>query len=202
VSGAQGKASVDGRRARGERARAAVAEALISLFTEGDLNPPAPRIAERAGVSLRLLYHHFDDMEALWDEVGRLQMARLMDHIRPIPRDLPVAERVAALVGQRAVLYELMTPLRRAALLHEPTSQLIATRLRLVRSVKRVQVVEVFGAELQALPAEEREEVQAALCAAASWSTWEALRAPGHQGLAVEQAAAAMRRMLRRLLAG
>ena len=46
-------AHVDGRLGRGTRARTAVVDALLDLIEEGDLRPTAPRIAERAGVSLR-----------------------------------------------------------------------------------------------------------------------------------------------------
>ena len=46
-----------------ERARASIADALFSLLDEGELQPTATRIAERAGISLRLIYHHFGDLE-------------------------------------------------------------------------------------------------------------------------------------------
>ena len=48
--------------------RAAIADALLSLLEEGELQPTATRIAERAGISLRLIYHHFGDLEALFRE--------------------------------------------------------------------------------------------------------------------------------------
>jgi AcrR family transcriptional regulator len=59
-------AGAEPRSPRAERARASIAEALLSLIDEGDLQPTANRIAERAGISLRLIYHHFGDLESLY----------------------------------------------------------------------------------------------------------------------------------------
>src|SRR5208282_909869 len=61
-------ARLDGRLARSARTRHAVVDALLDLLGEGDLRPTAARIADRAGVSLRLVFHHFDDLEAIYSE--------------------------------------------------------------------------------------------------------------------------------------
>ena len=55
-------ARIDGRLARSARTRHAVVDALLDLLGEGDLRPTAARIAERAGVSLRIVFHHFEDL--------------------------------------------------------------------------------------------------------------------------------------------
>jgi AcrR family transcriptional regulator len=55
----------DGRTARSHRSRRAIVDAMRALHAEGDLRPTAPRIAERAGVSLRTVWQQFTDMETL-----------------------------------------------------------------------------------------------------------------------------------------
>src|SRR5437870_4843088 len=70
-------ASADGRTARGQRTRAAVVDALLALLEEGDLRPPAPRIADRAGVSLRSVFQHFADRETLFAAVAAAQLERM-----------------------------------------------------------------------------------------------------------------------------
>src|ERR1044072_5768679 len=60
------EAATDGRSARAARTRDAVVEALLSLLDEGNLRPTARQVAERAGVSLRSVYVHFDDLEDLF----------------------------------------------------------------------------------------------------------------------------------------
>lgn len=56
----------DGRTLRAERTRAAIIDAHMALMLEGDPQPTARRVAERAGVSLRTLWGHFADLEALF----------------------------------------------------------------------------------------------------------------------------------------
>jgi hypothetical protein len=52
----------DGRVARSHRSRRAIVDAMRALHAEGDLRPTAPRVAERAGVSLRTVWQQFADM--------------------------------------------------------------------------------------------------------------------------------------------
>ena len=70
-------ASVDGRTARALRTREAIVDACISLVDEGVLKPTAPRIAERAGVSVRSVFQHFDDLESLFAMVAERVVGRL-----------------------------------------------------------------------------------------------------------------------------
>ena len=92
----------DGRVARGERTRRALAEAMIVLIEEGDPLPTARRVAESAGVSLRLVFHHFDDLESILRAAVEIQEERHWRPIRPVAPTLPVHERVARVVRQRA----------------------------------------------------------------------------------------------------
>ena len=55
----------DGRAARSHRSRRAIVNAMRELHAEGDHRPTAPRVAERAGVSLRTVWQQFADMETL-----------------------------------------------------------------------------------------------------------------------------------------
>src|SRR5262249_37334621 len=58
-------APLEGRRARAERNRDAVVEAILDLIREGIENPSVNEIAERSGVSVRSVFRHFDDLESL-----------------------------------------------------------------------------------------------------------------------------------------
>jgi AcrR family transcriptional regulator len=191
-------APLDGRLARSVRARTAVVDALLDLIEEGDLRPTAPRIAERAGVSLRLVFHHFRDLEALFAAAASRQLARHYHVLRPLPATGPLAGRLAAFVRQRVRILERITPVRRAAILMEPFSSEVAARLGAVRSQARAEVLRVFAAELDARPPRARRELAAALGAVTSWSTWYALRA--HERLSRPRAARVLTRMLTALL--
>ena len=188
----------DGRLARSRTTRAAVVEALLALIEAGDLRPTAPRIASRAGVSLRSVFQHFHDLEALFAAAADRQAERLGPLMQPIAPNAPFAERLRRFVAQRARLLETLSPVRRAALLMEPFSNEVATRLRELRGRKRAEIEQVFATELAACPPAARHDLLAALDAAASYSTWHALRV--HQELPVERARQVLAQMLTALL--
>lgn len=188
----------DGRSARSERARAAVVDALLALIEEGQLQPTAQAIAQRAGVSLRLVFHHFDDLEALFVAAAQRQMERLAPTMRSLPTSGSLEERLDAFVEQRCRLLERVKNFRRAALLVEPFSPAAQQRLKQVRDWKRAEVAALFARELEALAPKERAEVAAALAAASSFDCWQSLRL--HQELSVDDTRKVMKRMLRSLL--
>ncbi|MEX0751221.1 MAG: TetR/AcrR family transcriptional regulator [Dehalococcoidia bacterium] len=188
----------DGRAERGERTHDAVVSAMLDLIETGDLRPTAPRIAERAGVSLRTVFHHFEDLEALFATGARRQMQRHLTDLRRVRREGGLADRIDALVASRASALEVISPVRRSALSFEPSSPVIARHLSWIRGRGRLEIEKVFAIELKRLPPAARRDVTEALTAAASWSTWEALRA--HQGLSIAQARRVMKRMLSALL--
>ena len=173
-------------------------DAMLALLDEGDMRPTAERIAARAGVSERTLFQHFPDRESLFQGAALAQAERIGPMIEPLPPpEAPLDERVHAFVAQRARVLERVSPVRRAALQLEPSSPTIAGWLRAVREGAAEEVARVFGPELEGR--KDRDELLAALAAAAAWPSWESLRA--HQGLSPKRAEAAMRRTLAALLA-
>ena len=104
---------------------------------------------------------------------------------------LPLSERIDAFVEQRARLYELIKGVRRAALLLEPDSGVVAGWLATARKTKAADVERVFRRELEGVLEAERPALRAALVSATAWTAWESYRF--HQGLGVGRARAAMR---------
>lgn len=188
----------DGRAARSERTRQAVAEALLALLYAGNLRPTAEQIAERAGISVRNVFQHFNDLESLLLAVAELQRRRVAALFEPIAAGGNLQDRIDRLVIQRARLLESIAPVRRAALLVEPFSPEVARRLRRIRTLLRRQVLALFESELAQCPLGHRRQFAAGLAAAGSFSLWEDLRR--HQGLSQKQAGAAMKLMFERLL--
>ena len=191
-------AETDGRRQRGERARAHLLDALLSLLADGNYAPSIQEISERAGVSRRLVFHHFKDAETMHLAFMRKQTAALADLVAPIPDSLPLATRLPAFIDQRARIYEKITPTRRAGITREYVFPLFARGLQMFRAVKRAQVEAVFAPEIRSCHASVQREVAVALGCAASFSTWESLR--GHQQLALDEAQQAFAHILTGLL--
>lgn len=193
--------STDGRTARAERTREAIADAMLRLLEAGELRASSRRIAEEAGVGLRSVFQHFTDRETLFATVASRQFERFRHLIDSAPGSGSLKERAAALARVRAELYELITPVRRAAVLEEPFSDALASRLQWLWSTTRAEVARVFARELSRLGAGERTSVLAALQTASSWETWDGLRR--REGLSVkgaEEAVAATLNVIARSL--
>jgi TetR/AcrR family transcriptional regulator, regulator of autoinduction and epiphytic fitness len=173
---AAGGVAADGRVARGDRTRRALALAMLDLAAEGDLQPSAKRVAERAGVSARLVFHHFDDMESVLRAAIAIQFERHWSGLSPVPPSLALQDRIHVLVGQRAAVYDAITPVRRASRLIEHTSPTVAGELARARRLLRLRLEETFSPELDPLDDDRRAVVADALEVAGSWETWERLR--------------------------
>jgi AcrR family transcriptional regulator len=176
VSSTEAVSTQDGRLARSARTRRSIIDALRALHHEGDLRPTAPRVAERAGVSLRTVWQHFNDLESLLVEAGRRDYEIALRYVVPVTPDAPLPDRLRDLVAQRGRMFEALAPVWRAARLQEPFSpQVRRNRDRLVVA-GREQIERIFAVELAALSGGERASTLAALQVATTWSTWESLR--------------------------
>jgi TetR/AcrR family transcriptional regulator, regulator of autoinduction and epiphytic fitness len=193
-------APTDGRAARAARTRDAIVDASVALVEEGDLRPTAPRIADRAGVSVRSVFQHFDDLPSLHTAVVQRVVQRLAALVVPIDPDLALADRIAAFAQHRGALLEAVTPFRRAAAVHGPFAPEIRDAIANGTAFLRGEVELAFASELARAPAAERRELLDALAAASSWGVWDALRSEA--GDSPDQARAVLVRTLRSLLAG
>lgn len=190
---------VDGRHARSQRARAAIINALIEVLEEGNLNPSAQQIAERAGVSLRLVFHHFRDMESLYTEMfGVIFQTRILPHLLFPTGEGPFAERLTTFVEQRARLFEAIGPIRRASERQEPFSPTLSQQLTQGRTANAAEAITSFSAELDALPQDVRPTVTQAVVMATSFPAWDMMRR--HQALPLDEAKKVLEETLRRLL--
>jgi AcrR family transcriptional regulator len=180
------------------RTRDAIVEACLELIDDGDLRPTAPRIAERAGVSVRSVFQHFDDLEALFAAVGDKVRVRLTPLVTPIDPGWPLRDRAGALVAQRSAVLEEVTPVLRAALVHSASSPVISRQFSGGHAFFRDQVRQVFAPELDL--ASEPDQLETALVALLSWSTWETLRAS--QGLDADEATRTLGWMVAAVLDG
>jgi AcrR family transcriptional regulator len=164
---------VDGRTARSERTRNAIVDAHVSLIGDGDLRPTADRIAKLAGVSLRALWSHFADMEALFAASGQRVLERRDASFEPISPDLPLAERIAAYCHQRARMSESIGPAARAAALKEPFSPALQRYRKAHVDRVREEIRTLFAAEIN-----DDAELLTALTAVSMWNTWDTMRTP------------------------
>jgi TetR/AcrR family transcriptional regulator of autoinduction and epiphytic fitness len=166
----------DGRAARSHRTRRAIVNAMRALHAEGELRPTAPRIADRAGVSLRTVWQQFADMEALLVEAVRRDREILRSLVDKIEPDQPLEARVDSFVSQRARVLEEMTPTWRAARIHEPFSDQLRSDRKRKHAGGRAELEKVFAPEFDQLAGQQRDQLVDALHAISLWSFWETLR--------------------------
>lgn len=190
---------VDGRTARRDRNRDLVLDAVIELFTEGQLLPNAAEVADRSGVSLRSVYRYFEDQ----DELMRAAIARHAEVVAPLHAladlgDGPFDERVHRFVANRLRLYEAAAPIARATVMRAPLNPYLRDELARAREALRVQAEAMFGPELAAMRPPERRAAAAALDALLQFESAEHLRV--RLGLTPAQTADTLRRALTALL--
>lgn len=190
----------DGRVNRAARTRAAVVDALLSLIHQGNLRPTGRQIADEAGVSLRSVYVHFDDVESLFIAAAARHHERMEALYTPCVTTGSLEERIAALIERRRPVFEDAAMVRRAALLQEPFSPVLKRALDLGRVALRADIEKVFATELGAVAEGERPRLRAALEIATSPGTWDVLRA--QQNLSVDEAAALVHDMVRAVVDG
>jgi TetR/AcrR family transcriptional regulator of autoinduction and epiphytic fitness len=193
------QASQDGRLTRAARTRAAVVDALLALNEQGNLRPTARDIAAEAGVSLRSLYVHFDDLEALVVAAADRHTRRLAEILPPLQVEGDIDERLDAFIKRKVALHEAGAGVRRAAVLQEPFSPALQQALAKGRKAARAEIRQAFAPEISAAGPKLGPRLVRALEIATCAASWEALRV--HQQIPVDDAADQVREMALALLA-
>ena len=174
----------DGRVRRGARNREAIVEALFELIGEGTIQPTAEQVAERAGVRVRTVFRHFDDMAGLMAELDRRIRVEVMPLLQWEPTG-DVESRTRELVHHRIAAFERAAPYKRAGDAQRWRRDYLQTQHEnLVRQLR--QALFVVLPELREAPS----DVQAAFELVVSWEAWTRLRLD--QNLGIERARAAM----------
>ncbi|HTN99255.1 MAG TPA: TetR/AcrR family transcriptional regulator [Microthrixaceae bacterium] len=146
----------DGRVRRGIRTHSRIVESLLDLINEGSLEPTAHQIATAAGVSVRTIFQHFSDMEALYGDLVHAQTVRFTPLFESLRTEGDFQTRLSALGVQRRELYELITPIRRVIRGRGISSPVVTERLETVSVALRDQVLTQFAAELDSEPTSDR----------------------------------------------
>lgn len=185
----------DGRRERSRSSRTKIIAAVLELVGKGDVSPSAARVAEVAGVGLRSVFRHFDDMDELYREMGDVIEARVMPIILQAPSGTSWKEKLFDIANRRAQVFETILPFRISANLKRFQSPY------LMQDYRRMLRLESETVEAH-LPQTIKTDVVAArsLNVILSFQTWRLLR--HDQELPVEEARAVVLRLLGDAVAG
>ena len=188
----------DGRRVRSLKTRTSVAEAMLDCLESGVLRPSAREVAQRAGVSTRAVFRHFENMEKLFDEAAQIQLQRIIPNLPPWPTGGSLESRIAGVVKRVTEGLERARPVRQAALLYEPFSPVIREQQKRVRRQVRDGLHQTFMTDLDPLSDSARHRRISIMRSILSDRYWEELR--GQEKLSKAAARESIRTLLFRLM--
>jgi AcrR family transcriptional regulator len=162
---------------------------MLELVAGGEVAPSAAQVAEVAGVGLRSVFRHFNDMDSLYREMGEVIEAQVLPILLRPPEGATWKDRLTDLAERRAQIFEAIMPYRISANVRRFESPY------LMQDYRRLLRMEVESVEAY-LPDAVRADVAGArgLNVILSFNTWRLLR--HDQGLPVDEAKAVVQRML------
>jgi AcrR family transcriptional regulator len=161
----------DGRRQRSETSRRRIVDAMLELIGAGDISPSAESVAARAGLGLRTVFRHFENMESLYQEIN----AAMTEELRPV-MGAPFGSadwrgRLGEMVERRVRIFERIMPFKIAADVHRHRSPFLARKGEEMTREQRAALARI-------LPDEQRsnDAMFEALDLLLSFETWRRLR--------------------------
>lgn len=105
-------AKTDGRHQRSERSRRQIVDALLKLIARGEMNPGAAQVADEAGVGLRSVFRHFEEMDTLYREMTAQIEAEVMPEVMAPFAAKDWRGKLSEMVERRARVFERIMPYR------------------------------------------------------------------------------------------
>ena len=161
----------DGRKVRRHKNRHRIVAAMLELVRAGAISPRAEEVAERAGVGLRTVFRHFDDMDSLYREMAEAMRQELQPLVSAPLRSPDWNGKLDEMVVRRAVLFERAMPFKNAADVHRYRSRFLRKDYETIRAAERDAIEAALPAALR-----KKREFFEALDQALSFSTWQHLR--------------------------
>ena len=185
---------VDGRRERSRSSHRRIVEAMMELIAGGDLMPSAARVAEEAGIGLRTVFRHFDDMDSLYGEISATIAERVLPIVTAPYTGDDWRAHIRELARRRVRVFETMLPFRLAANIKRYQSPFLMGQYGQVVTIERELVLRLLPAHVLShrITAE-------AICATLSFQNWRALR--HDQSLSSEEAGTVTAHMVEALIA-
>ena len=183
----------DGRRQRSEASRERIVRAMLELVGAGQVTPSAEAVAAHAGVGLRTVFRHFDNMESLYQQIDAVMTAE----IRPmLERPFSAGEwkaQLGELIDRRIGIFERIMPFKIAADVHRHHSPFLAGQVAGMTREQRA----VLG---RLVPKDKRDDALffESLDLVLSFETWRRLRK--NQKLSLPRARQVLERLVGALL--
>ncbi|OYX40593.1 MAG: hypothetical protein B7Y98_00670 [Sphingomonas sp. 32-62-10] len=183
----------DGRRARGDANRARIIQAMVELVAAGDPDPNADAVAEKAGLSVRTVFRHFEDKDAIFHAIDDLLVAAYQPLLTAPYRSAHWKGQLFELIARRCTINEAAAVFRISAVMERYRSQFIAGKYRRLHAGEKRMLDAILPPELQTSTKAGR-----AILIACSFDTWRLLRQD--EELSPEDTLAAIRQLVEDIL--
>ena len=193
ISHQPAKVMFDGRKVRRHRNRQRIVAAMLELVRAGAISPNAEEVAHQAGVGLRTVFRHFDDMDSLYGEMAETMRRELQPIVAAPFASEDWKGKLDEMLERRARLFERAMPFKNAADVHRHRSAFLRKDYETMRSEERAALASALPPELK-----NDKKFFAALDHALSFSTWQHLRRD--QNLAPAQARQTIQFAMRALI--
>ncbi len=185
----------DGRRLRSSRSREQIIRAMLALIRAGDMSPSAARVAEAAGISLRTVFRHFEEMDTLYREMTTVIEAEVRPLLERPLEGRTWRVRLDELVARRLDIYERILPLKVAGSVRRFQSDYLMEDYNRFLRLEHEGLLEVLPQKIIA-----DRVLFASIEMVTAFQAWRRIRQD--QGLPVKEAATVVRFTLDQLLAG
>ena len=102
----QAASQPDGRRQRSQRSREKILRAYWELMLGGDMDPSAAAIAEHAGVGLRSVFRHFEDLDTLLRDLLQLCYDEVTPEFMKPLKSTDWKDQLLELVDRNVMIWE------------------------------------------------------------------------------------------------
>ncbi len=167
----------DGRKARRERSRRAVIDAIFALVAQGKVPPEVEQVAELSGVSVSSIFRMFDGLDDMRGQAIEEFGVRYAHLFAAVPEtDAKRPERIQEFVRVRVALYTVAGPLMAMARHRAMDSETMATSAHGQRQLLAEQTQRFFAAEANDLTPANAANLVAMIDASTSPEAFEVLR--------------------------
>ncbi|MCR9270054.1 MAG: TetR/AcrR family transcriptional regulator [Hyphomonadaceae bacterium] len=166
---------------------------MFDLLREGDMTPTAAAVADRAGVGLRTVFRHFEDMESIFEEMTEELKAVTMPKVVAPFDASDWRDQLIELVDRNAELWESVFPMQVALVLRRFQSEFLQKQYHSEVQLLRSSLKTILPRKVA-----QNRHLFAAFEVNFTFATWRRLRED--QGLSVDNGKKALKLIIRALI--
>lgn len=183
----------DGRRARSFVTRSAIIKTMVELVAEGNPDPGAVEVAERSGISLRTVFRHFEEKEAILNAIDDLLVAAYQPLLAAPYGSDDWREQLGELIDRRCAINEAAAVFRISAVMQRYSSAFVAAKYRRLYAAEKRMLDAILPEALQTATQPGR-----TILMACSFDNWRLLRQD--EELSAEATVAAIKQLVSDIL--